>query len=65
MPGVLELPQLAEHDRMAQVDVGCGRVDAELHAQRPRLLGGLRELLRQRPRGQRIDRVRGEPGGML
>ena len=32
--GVLELAQLAEHDRVAQVDVGRGRVDPELDAQR-------------------------------
>ena len=35
VPGVLELPQLAQHDREAQVDVGRGRVDAELHPERP------------------------------
>ncbi len=31
--GVLELAQLAQHDRVAEVDVGRGRVDPELHAQ--------------------------------
>jgi len=36
--GVLPLPQPVEHDRKAEVDVRRGRVDAELHAQRPALL---------------------------
>ena len=35
VPGVLELPQLAEHDGPSERDVGRGRVEAELHAQRP------------------------------
>ena len=35
--GVLELAQLAQHDRVAEVDVRRRRVDAELHAQRPPL----------------------------
>jgi len=30
---ILEGPQLAEQDRVAQVDVGAGGVDAELHPQ--------------------------------
>ena len=34
MPGVLEVAQLAQHDRVAEVDVGRRRIDAELHAQR-------------------------------
>ena len=33
-PEVLELAELAQHDREAEVDVGRGRVDAELHPQR-------------------------------
>ena len=33
MAGVLEGPQLAEQDRVAQVDVGAGGIDAELHPQ--------------------------------
>ena len=37
VPGVLELAQLAQHDRVAEVDVGRGRVDPELDAQRPAL----------------------------
>ena len=35
MAGLLELAQLLEHDRVAEVDVGRGRVDAELDPQRP------------------------------
>ena len=34
-PSVLELAQLLEHDRVAEVDVGGGRVEAELDPQRP------------------------------
>ena len=32
--GVLEVAQLAQHDRVAEVDVGRGRVDPQLDAQR-------------------------------
>ncbi len=53
MPGVLELAQLAEHDRVAEVDVGGGRVDPELHPQRPVEL----QLLGEPPLGQHVDRV--------
>ena len=35
MSGVLELAQLAQHDRVAEVDVRGRRVDPELYAQRP------------------------------
>ena len=35
--GVLELAQLAQHDRVAEVDVGRRRVDPELDPQRPAL----------------------------
>jgi hypothetical protein len=42
---VLELPELAEHDRVAQVDVGRARVDAQLHAERSALLELLQQLL--------------------
>ena len=31
---LLELAELAQHDREAEVDVRCGRVDAELHPER-------------------------------
>ncbi len=52
-PCLLELAQLLEHDRVAEVDVGRGRVDAELDPQRP--AGG--ELLLEPPRRQHVDRV--------
>ena len=32
---ILELAQFVQNDRMAEMDVGRGRVDAELHPQRP------------------------------
>ncbi len=35
MAEVLELPQLLENDRVAEMDVGRGRVNAEFDAQRP------------------------------
>ncbi len=53
---VLEQPQPPEHDREAEVEVGGGRVDAELDPQRP--LGG--QLLAQLVRGDDVDRARGE-----
>ncbi len=47
VPEILELAQLLQHDREAEVDVGRGRVDPELDAQRP----AERQLaLRARPR---------------
>lgn len=47
VPEVLQLAHLVQHDRMADVDVGRGRVEPELDAQR--LAGGraARELLRE------------------
>ena len=42
--GVLELAQLLQHDRVSEVDVGRGRVDPELHPQRPPLRAGALEL---------------------
>ena len=38
MARVLPLAQPVEHDGEAEVDVGRGRVDAELHAERPAFL---------------------------
>ncbi len=53
---VLEQPQPAQHDREAEVDVGGGRVDAQLHPQRaPRL-----ELRPQLRLGDDVDRARGQ-----
>ena len=40
MAEVLELAQLLEHDGMAEVDVGRGRVDTQLDPKRPPLLLG-------------------------
>ena len=37
-PEVLELPQLAQRNRMAEVQVGRGGIDTELDAQRPAAL---------------------------
>ncbi len=34
MPEVLELAQLAQHDRVAERQVAAGRIDAQLHPQR-------------------------------
>jgi hypothetical protein len=47
VPEVLQLAHLVQHDRVADVDVGRGRVEPELDAQR--LAGGraARELLRE------------------
>ena len=52
VPGLLELGQLREHDAVAEVDVGRGRVDAELDPQRP----ALGELLGEAALGQRLLR---------
>jgi hypothetical protein len=56
--GGLELPQLLEHDHVAEVDVGGGRVDAELDAQRP----ARGEALLEHPGGQHVDRAEGQLG---
>ena len=53
MAGLLELAQLLEHDGVAEVDVGGGRVDAELDPQGA--IAG--ELLLELPRRQHVDRV--------
>jgi len=53
VPGVLEFAQLRQHDRVAEVDVGGGRVDPQLHAQR----SGPGELLGEHPLGQHVDGV--------
>ena len=47
--GVLEGPQFAEQDRVAQVDVGAGGIDAELHPQ-----GAAQALGLGQPRSQRL-----------
>ena len=58
---VLELAQLAQHDRVPEVDVGCGGIDAELGAQRP----PLGQLLLEPPLGERIDGIAGEEAGCV
>ena len=58
--GVLELAQLLQHDHVAEVDVGRGRVDAELHPQRPAPRAARRS---EGALGQRIDRVALEARG--
>ena len=50
---LLELAELAQHDREAEVDVGGGRVDAELGPQR----AAGRELAAQIGLGDEIDRA--------
>jgi hypothetical protein len=50
---VLELPQLLQHDGVAEVDVGGRRVQAELHAKRT----AARQPLGEGPAGQVLDGV--------
>ena len=47
MTGVLKGPQLAEQDRVAEMNVGAGGVNAELDAQRPTFAFGLGQAGRQ------------------
>ncbi len=58
--GVLELAQLVEDDRVPQVDVGRGGVDAELDAQRPALALGAGKLGGEGSRGQHLDGAYGQ-----
>ena len=56
MPEILEQPQPAQHHGEPEVDVGRGRVDAELDPQRPcRGRASLQLLL-----GDDVDRAGGE-----
>ena len=57
--GVLELAQLAEHDRVAQMDVRGRRVDPELDAQRP----AERQLALELALRKDVDGVGGEIHG--
>ena len=57
VPGVLELAQLAQHDRVTEVDVRRGRVDPELYAQRTTFFAGPLDPLGQRAGGQAVDGV--------
>ena len=56
MPAVLEHAQPAQHDREPEMDVGGGRVDAELHPQRRAAL----DLGAQLGFGDDVDGVRGQ-----
>jgi hypothetical protein len=47
MAEILQLAHLVQHHGMAQVQVGRGRVQAQLDAQRLAALFGARELLRE------------------
>jgi hypothetical protein len=47
MAKVLQLPQLVEYDGVAKVDVGCGRVQPQLAAQRLSGGPGSSEFLRE------------------
>ena len=53
MPQILELAQLAQGHRVAQMDIGGRRVDAELHVQRHAAL----ELLQERRFGHDLRRT--------
>ena len=65
VPGVLELPQLAQHNRMSEVDVRRSRVDPELDPQRPALRAGDLELRGERALGQAVDGAQLEDSGFL
>ena len=47
MAEVLQLAQLVQHHRVAEMDVGRGRIEAELAAQRLAARVRARELLRE------------------
>ena len=61
MPEVLELAELAQHHREAEVDVGGRRVDPELHPQRRTTA----ELAAQVGLGDGVDRAGGEDPDLL
>ena len=63
MAEVLELAQLLQDDRVAEVDVGRRRVEAELHAQLATVAGGLLELALEPPLRQGVDGVAGQERG--
>src|SRR5207248_11461562 len=56
---VLELAQLPENDRVAEMDVGCRGVDPELHPQPP----AGRELALELALRQAVDCVASQPRG--
>ena len=61
MAEVLELTQLAQHHRVAQVDVRSGGIHAELDPQ----WAPLTELALELAPGQRVDGVSGEKASRL
>jgi hypothetical protein len=60
---VLELAQLLEDDRVAEVDVRRSRVETELRAQRPTFPRGLLELALEPAPREGVDGVSGEERG--
>ena len=58
---ILELAQFVQNDRMAEVDVGRGRVDAELHPQRP----ARSSFVRSSSAVDAVDRARGQDPQLL
>ena len=65
MAEVLELAQLLQDDRVAEVQVRRGRVQPELGPQRTALARGLLEPALQAAGGQRVDGVAGQEGGVV
>ncbi len=57
MAEVLELPHLSQYDRMAEVYIGTGRVQAELDSQLSVRFSRLGELLAQLGLGKDFDRA--------
>ena len=65
MTRVLKLAQLAQDDRVAEVNVRRRRVDPQLHAKRPVLRARRLELLRQRSPGKAVHGVDSQGGSLL
>ena len=63
MAEVLELAQLLQDDRVAEVDVRRRGIEAELHAELAPLARGRLELALETALGQRVDGVSGEERG--
>ena len=62
MPQILKLAHLAQHYSKTDVDVGAGRVDAQLDAEGSPLLLGALELFLQAPFGDDLFRAARELG---
>lgn len=65
MAEVLELAQLAQHDGVPEVEVGAGRIAAELDAQRDACHGAFFQLGAQAVGGQQVSDAAGEFGELL